>query len=209
MDNKTEKQIIKIRNNNFCVPVHNCNDLVKFIYIQVQTYKKILCLFDLFLELLNKLEDKIFNNIDNNENTLKVIKNAIYVLYNNIVMLFTVRINNIQLVNISLSNMTVQGFKIYNVTSTMPECDVRNNLYYYINSLRVQYYKKGLIKIVCNNTRDIPENIMFIGLHNISENLRDTITQCKETVVTSISKIKILQLNYIQILNNLQNIIVK
>ena len=207
---KTEKQIVKIKNNNHCVEFHTYQDIIKFIYMQIQAYKKFIYLLDDFVELLTKLQTKTFSNINNIEHVIQVIKNAMYTLYNNIIMLFTVRYNNIQLVNISLTSCNIHGFKIFN---TITECDVNNNLHHYINSMRIQHYDKGLIKIVYNNNSDLPNNIFFIGIHrdecNNDEQLNDLINKCKETVLVSASKIKIIQLNYIQLYNNLQNMLNK
>jgi hypothetical protein len=158
-----------------------------------------------FLLLINELGNKIFTLDDNDGYVLELIENSILSLYNNILMIFTSSLHNVQLHNISTTFHCAPGFKIF----TKEEYgDVKHNISYFINSFRIQHYK-GLIKLVFNDINNLPNNIMFIGIDLVkrkNDNVCDILNKCKQNVNKTIDKIKIIQMNYIQISNSLQNI---
>ena len=198
MESLKKSKVVKIRNNQKCNKVLKIEIIQKFFYNLVQAYKKTIQLLENFILLINNLINKTFCTEDNEKQSRQIIINAIYSIYNNIIMIFTSSINNIQLTNISTTIKCLPGFKIYNKEIN---CNLKKNIYFFINSFRIQYYEQGVIKIVYNDINNLPENILFIG------NKENNIQLIKESIIKAIRKLKIIQMNYIQVLNNLQNLV--
>ena len=193
-----------IRNNEHCYRIYKARTVLKFFYNLVNAYKKFINILNTFLLLIEELLIKTFTVNNNNENIITLLDNRIISLHNDILMIFTASLYDIQLHNISTTTTTCPGYKIY----TMEEiCDIKSNIYYFINSFRIQLYE-GLIKLVFNDSNNLPESILFIG-YNVNKNLNceDILNKCKSNTLLAIDKIKIIQMKYIQINNSIQNII--
>lgn len=201
-------QIIKINNNDRCVIFSCLNDIIKFVHIQVLAYKKIVNILDDFITLIDNLAFKAFSNIDNTTNSKQIIINAISSINDNLLMIFTSRCFNIQIANLSTTYKAICGYTIKNKEE---KCNLQHNISLFINSLRIQYYPTiSLIKIIQNNSKNIPNNVFFIGskLDEINDdNFICILEKIKNNTTHAITKFKVLEMNYIQRLNNLQNIV--
>ena len=163
------------------------------------------------LEELNKLLSTLCTqvfSIDNNvEHVFQIFLNSIKTFYNDTLILFTSRSNDIQIVNISLDRCPINGYVIY---SNDGDINIDYNIFYHINSMRIQYSDKGIIKIIINNKQNIPEDILFVGT-NASKHteINTLISTAKDNINNAITKFRIIDMKYVQMINNLQNILDK
>ena len=202
---ETKCNVVRIRNNRVCNKFPELCQVLRFMYNLVNTYKKILSLLDNFVKLLHELSQKVFCNKNNEEYSKRAIYNAINALYNDILIVCTSRSDDVQVLNISTCHRTVPGFKAY---TTDRNAHIEYNIYYFIDSYRIQHYDHGSIKIVHNDNKNLPKDIMFIGT-NMSkyECLNDMMQQALDNTLETVNKFKVMELYYRQKLNNLQKII--
>ena len=154
-------QIVKINNNSRCVIFSCLKDIIEFVHTQVISYKKIINMLENFNLLVDDLARKTFSNINNTKNSKQIIINAISSIYDNLLMIFTSRCFDIQITNISITPVAVCGYTIKNKEE---KCNITHNITLFINSLRVQFYSQySLIKIISNNSKNIPNGVFFIG----------------------------------------------
>ena len=205
MNNITKHKIVKINNNKRCVLFSDVDNIIQIVQMQVCAFKKIIGILENFLILLDKLNEKTFSAVNNVSSTKDVLEDAIQSLYNTIIMALTSRFHDIQLLNVSNCSTTVKGYKLKHVEDEI----ITKNISLFLNSMRIQYYDIGIIKIVENDARNLPRKIMFIGTDFSEleeENFYEILHKCKTNVLETIRLFKITEMKHIQISNNLQNI---
>ena len=195
---------VKIKNNKKCNKISELCNVLKFLYNSEKTHKKLLCLLNNFKTLMCDLSTKIFSNTNNFTHVKQIIVNTINILYNDIIILLTSRSNDIQIYNIATCPKHVSGYTIY---SKAEDKNIEYNIYYFINSIRVQH-SNNVIKIVYNDKRNMPQDIMFIGTRHDDYNCVDKlIEKIIINVENAITKIRIIDFKHVQMINNLQNIL--
>lgn len=183
--------------------INVCN-IIRYYYLHIVTYKKIISLLLTFLNLLSDLIKKDFSIRDNNLRVNEIINNAIHTLYNNILILLSVQFEGVHLYNISTTNVTIEG---YNVLHKYKKNTIEHNMKFFIESLRLQYNSiKHMIKLVINDEKNRPKTILFIN-NDDSDDYNIRINVIKESVLMFISKLKVQELKYINQFNDLQKIL--
>lgn len=196
---------VRIKNNKKCNRLDKLCHVLKFLYNLQKTHKKYIDMLENYNELLTQLCTQVFSIENNKEHVFQIFLNSIKTFYNDTLILFTSKSNNIQMINISLNCTPINGYVIY---SNDGDINVDYNIYYYINSMRIQYSNKGLIKLIINNKQNIPEDILFIGTDTTKhDTIESLITMTKNNVNNTITKFRIINMKYVQMINNLQNIL--
>lgn len=195
---------VKIKNNKKCNRIDDLCTMLRFLYNSEKTQKKLLSLLNNYKTLLCDLSKKIFSKNDNFTHVKQIIVNATNILYNDIIILLTSRSDNVQICNIVTCSRHVSGFTIY---SKAKDNNIEYNIYYFINSMRIQH-SNNMIKIVYNDKCNMPQDIMFIGAkHDKYDCIDKLLEKISFNVENAITKIRVINLKHVQMLNNLQNIL--
>lgn len=121
-------------------------------------------------------------------------------------MLFTQKYIRYQIFNLSTSSETIPG---YSVICDNKSKDVYNTLSYYITSVRLQINRDSsynMIKIVHNDHNDMPQSIIFIGKKFTDESISKILDTFKTSLILAVDKLKVYELSYICLINNLKEI---
>lgn len=172
------------------------------LYNIINIYKKIISLIDDFQELIIKLGNQQFSLISNIANTTQIILDSIELLYNNIIILFSKKINKNQLINYSDKDIK-KGYNIgyFNV-------DINKIITItFINSYKIKMAPFGVIKLVEYNKNIDAINVVFLGSHfnNIvtEEDLMNKLSKAYNNNKITLSSLKTTCMKYIQIYNNI------
>ena len=179
--------------------LESCNII---LYNIISIYKKIISLINDFQNLIIKLRDQNYCSFTNISNTIQIILNSIELLYNNIIILFSKKVNKNQLINYSNKDI-IKGYNIgyYNF-------DLNNDITItYINSYKIKMSNFGVIKIVEYNKEIDAINVVFIGSHfnNIlsEEDLLYRLSKAYQNNKITLSSLKTTCMKFIQIYNNI------
>lgn len=203
-------------------------NIIKLLKKLIIILKKIIDLIDSLQDLILKFTNETFNAIDNVKHIKVALKNSIKILYDNILILFNTQYKSMQLINYSTDNYIPQGYTINYINSLSHINLIKNkdknndyldpgatiniaNRLIFINSFRILYSDLGIIKIIEYNNDLEPIQVNFLGTH-ISDidvyTFNDKLSKCFNNNLYTINAIKSMCLNYIQIVNNLQKIII-
>jgi hypothetical protein len=177
------------------------------IYHIIEIYNKLTEIIEEFQELIEKLGNNQFSLITNVINTKQIFLNSIETLFNNIVILFSRKIKNKNLINYSSGNKIINGYQIgyYNFNIE------RNVVIASINSYNIKISKFGVIKLIEYDHDFNPINVLFLGTHfnniNTEQELQVRLSKAFQNNKKTISYIKTMCMKYIQIYNNILKLI--
>lgn len=192
---------INIHNNTNIVTFNSKELALSFFQLQLSAYKKCIELLKTFGTLLEDLSTRTFSIHDNESRVREIINNSVSVLYSNLLTTLTTVIRSKQLFNLSITSTTNPG---YTVNVNIKSDDIKQNLSYKINSIRLQINTStsmNMIKWVQNDSCNIPEMVSLIG-HKGDLSLEKTIDEYKTTINLTIDKLKVHELSYINLINN-------
>lgn len=184
---------------------------IKIIEGIYDIFNKITAIINNLQDLISKFSDTIFNNIDNINSCRLVLLNNIKILYDNIIILFSTEYKNIKFIHYSINDIVPSGYSI-NLITSLDNINCSKPIIY-VNSYKVKFCKKGIIKIIEYDDNIEPINVSFIGTHlNLlfkTHNMckfNKILSKCFNNNLKTINYIKIIILKYINIINNLKNL---
>lgn len=196
-----DHHIAKICNN---IEQITFNDKVSarcFFQLQLDAYKKCIMFLNSFKSLISDLSSKTFSVYNNKDRINEIINVSMSILYGNLISVLTVKYKTKQIFNISTTQFTEPGYKIL---INYSRGGTKQIMSYKINSIRLQFNElaTNMIKIVHNNTCNIPESVIFIG-KRLDENDTDSmLDEYSQSINLAIDKLKVHEYTFICLLNN-------